>query len=101
MNALSVVDSEESFDKAVRKFNNEHHQYQYDDFIRTKPDFFDSENFVNLDNEYFDRFFSDWIFIKNGSDEDIEFKTRNNEYVIVKPNEVRRFNFGRTYEENN
>jgi hypothetical protein len=58
--------------------------------------------YVDFTKDYFDLFFSDWVFIKNLSKDTIAFlckrnfasKTEEAELVLLKPNEQIAFNFG-------
>ena len=107
MEALKGVKSAEEFKIAVDKFNEEHHDYQDygDEIVNIMEKFFDSDNYVDFNKDYYGRFFSDWVFIKNGTINEIFFKCRDDEEddkdkitdVVIKPGEVARFEFGRAY----
>jgi len=62
---------------------------------------FESDNSIDFNNNYysFGRFFSDWIFIKNISDKDINFKDREEEEYILSAGQTIRLNFGTLYKE--
>ena len=97
MEVLRVVKSEREFRKAVKKFNEEHHNYDEKKLVYRKKNFFDSHNNVDFRNDYFGRFFSDWLFIKNGTQEEVFFKCcdeRNPGLVAILPDEIMRFKFG-------
>jgi len=55
---------------------------------------------IDFNIDYFEHWFSDWIFIKNGSTKDITVITRTTldgvagKTIIIKPNETYAFNFG-------
>ena len=99
MEMLREVDSELAFRKVVHDFNEQNHQYD-EELICEKNDFFDEANKVDFNNGYFERFFSDWIFVVNCSDNPIFFtcKLGEIEEVILPVGKATRFDFGRAYE---
>ena len=54
------------------------------------------EDFITVDlkKNYFDNFFSDYIFIKNAAAKKIIFLTRDKVRIVLMPGEVTAFNFG-------
>ena len=99
MEMLRKVDGEDAFRKMVRDFNEKNHQYD-EELIYEKKNFFDEENKVDFNNRYFERFFSDWIFVVNCSDKPISFICEKGEIqeVVLPVGKATRFNFGMAYE---
>lgn len=104
---LSEVKNEKEFTAMVGKFNEEH--YSYDEkLIYEKDNMFDDGNkkYIDFTTDYFYRFSSDYIFIKNVSNRIIEFNTRNKEDDEIKDTngfitegETIVLNFGRFFNE--
>ena len=91
---LENVDSIKTFKKEIIEFNKSAHNYDEGLFHPTKrSQYLSSKNIVDM-KDYFNDFFSDWTFWKNCSSKDITFVTRENEKIILKPNEQVAINFG-------
>lgn len=82
---LQKVKTSEQFSAMVKEFNQTHHDYKDEQLIYSmniihkddqSPGFFDEPEFVDFTRDYFARFFSDYLFIKNASSNTIHFKTR-------------------------
>lgn len=96
---LDNVESLEDFEKGVRLFNKEHHDYPEDEvYVEANSK---SSPFDMVDN-YIENWFSDWIFVKNISGVTISFKCKNyvgNEITYLLPNnKLATFNFGKFYQ---
>lgn len=80
------VKNEEDFRKFVEKFNEEHHNYEdIDEFvIELNRDFFIKDGTMNFNTfNYYETFFSDYLFIANVSNEDVEIVTRNDKPATI------------------
>lgn len=109
---ITLVKNEEDFTDFVNKFNKENFKYEEDlIYKKENTEFFDAitkdELTIDFNNNYFERFFSDWIFFKNLSGFPIRFITRDgqdkaknaqssgNIVDVMVPNGASyRFNFG-------
>lgn len=61
---LREVKSVADFIRLVVRFNNANHGYQ-ERLIHDFKHFYDKDNFVDFRKNYYDRFFSDYLYIKN------------------------------------
>lgn len=101
MDLLSRVKDEGDFKAMVHEFNFNNFKYTYDTLVfdRPRPDV---ELFFDMSENYFKFRFSDWVFIKNLSDEDVWFRLAG-EWAgemrgckfCLEPGKTVRFNFGR------
>lgn len=99
LKVLKNVKTEKDFEKMVDKFNKEHHNYQNEDLIYNHT-LKTLIKYKDFSKDYFDFWFSDWIFIKNLSDKDYNFILRDWEWVFtLKKWETIRFNFWRIGQE--
>lgn len=89
---LETVDDIEDFDPAIREFNESHHKYD-DEEMTCK--IYDSSKYLDMSKDYFDTWFSDYVFIKNISDEQIIITERKGDLVKINPKEIVVFNFGK------
>jgi len=99
----------ENFQRMLHNWNANNHSYDnfntykellkepdFEDHIKVKDDIIE----INLNIDYFKWWFSDWIFIKNGSNKDIHIITRSHidgvagKIVIIKKDETYAFYFG-------
>lgn len=100
MEAIKYCDDWEGFAERIREFNENHHKYQ-DELWVYESNYLDCVEYeedsitVDLKKNYFDNFFSDYIFIKNADAKNILFLTRDKLKVVLRPGEVTAFNFGR------
>lgn len=100
MEAIKYCDDGEGFAERIREFNENHHKYREDvlvyqvDQYLNCVDFGEDFSIVDLKKDYFDNFFSDYIFIKNADEKNILFLTRDKLKVVLMPGEVTAFNFG-------
>lgn len=78
--SLQKVNSVEEFENMVTEFNKTHHNY---DLKNESPIYEETlewfEKARDFNNEYFDYWFSDWLFIKNISSKEHTFTYRESE----------------------
>lgn len=79
---LHKVKGEKSFEKMIKGFNTLHHQYKEGVGIRSVKDEIPElkDNRIDFWDRYFDRFFSDWMFVKNLSDETVTIVGNGDSY---------------------
>ena len=85
--ALKGISTEEEWRDYVTKFNSETFQYE-EDLHYDCPD-----TFLDMTQDYYGKWFSDYVYIKNISDDSAEFTTENG-YTELDKDEVAVFNFG-------
>lgn len=88
---LETVDTEDDFEDAVRKFDDEHHRYREEIMVREIED---SKPFLNMAEDYFDNWFSDYVFLKNVSTEIVTVTDAGDDTIKISPDEIAVFNFG-------
>ena len=88
--ALQNITTVEEWKEYVTKFNSE--TFQYDEELHYKIDD-EYEDYLDMSKEYFKNWFSDYIYIKNIGEDEVEFITENGKTILV-PNDVAVFNFG-------
>lgn len=107
-NGIKGVKNKKQFGDFLKAFNDERFRYQEELVYKDKnTDFYDvmanDELIIDFNNEYFERFFSDWIFFKNLTGSPVKFITRGDdgkyddtiEEITVLNGGSFRFNFGR------
>lgn len=79
--AVKNSQSEKEFDKAMKDFNKEHHNYE-DFSLHTITD--NVEEMLDMSKNYFENWFSDYLYIKNlsGEDKKIISKENNETYTL-------------------
>jgi len=96
MNCLLNVNCLKSFKKELVKFNEDNFNYDTQLFYPSKIKDYVENGIIEMSNDnYFKKFFSDWTFWKNISNNDVQFKTRDNQLIVLKPNQQIAINFGR------
>lgn len=75
---LKKVNDLANYQYIVAKFNNEHHHYQQER-LTYKMNNLDALDFTK---DYFDNWFSDYIYLKNITDETISIKTSKGKYEL-------------------
>jgi hypothetical protein len=86
-----------SFVAFVNAFNAENFEYEEELIYDASKYMFDNEDQTLIDfrNEYFNRFGSDYIFIKNDSDRDITIIDKDNsKEFIIESGKTKRLNYG-------
>lgn len=105
LKAVDASDSVEGFEEHIAIFNENHHNYDDEKQIyeiaadEFYDEIYDDEIIIDFSNNYFGRFFSDWVFFMNGSDVDILFIDRCGKRVVLAPGKSIRFNYGEFYQE--
>ncbi len=91
MQQLALIKDEDWFRFFVKKFNTDNFWYEEQLVYDMDPDeFYDT---LDMSKNYFDNWFSDYIFIKNISDDTIEVATGDWAIVEILPQDEARFNF--------
>lgn len=85
--ALKNITTEEEWRNYVTEFNSKTFQYE-EELHYDVPD-----AFLDMAENYFQKWFSDYIYIKNLTDESVGFTTENG-YTELDENEIGVFNFG-------
>ena len=93
---LKSVHTPDEYYKAVDKFNKEHHNYDEPHLtfrINGEP----AKQMLNFATDYFDNWFSDYVYIKNISDDTIQIIQRKKSRATIinlRPGEIAVLNFG-------
>ena len=85
--ALQDIGSIKEWKDYVTKFNSETFEY-FERLHYNVPD-----DYLDMVKDYYDKWFSDYVYIKNITDEPVEFITENGR-TSLQPGEVGIFNFG-------
>ena len=88
--ALQNITTVEEWKEYVTKFNSE--TFKYDEELHYEIDD-EYDDYLDMSKEYFEKWFSDYIYIKNIDEDEVEFITENGK-TILEPNDVAVFNFG-------
>lgn len=90
---LSEVEDEKDHERIVREFNNNNHKYDDEDltFAVTK---YSIEQMMDMTQGYFDKWSSDYIYIKNLSDDNIEWIDREGLVLYIPSGTSIAINFG-------
>lgn len=95
-NGLNEVKSLNEYQTFLEKFNEERFEYPEQIYYAISRDENDSP--FDMVHDYFDMWFSDYLYIKNLDEDDIIIRTK--EYnITVKPNEIIVLNFGEDSED--
>lgn len=89
--ALQNIATVEEWKEYVTKFNSETFQYDEELHYEIENEY---DDYLDMSKEYFRKWFSDYIYIKNIDEDEVEFITENGK-TIVEPNDVAVFNFGK------
>lgn len=93
--ALESVETEEEYREFVNDFNDRNFQYT------DRELFYDcDESFYDMSTDYFGKWFSDYVYIKNLSDKDVVFTDSKKQKIGIEPNMVTVFHFGEFYAAN-
>lgn len=88
--ALQNITTVDEWREFVTKFNSE--TFEYDEKLHYEIEN-EYEAYLDMSTKYFDKWFSDYIYIKNIDEDDVEFITENGKTTLI-PNEVGVFHFG-------
>lgn len=90
--ALESIETEEEYREFVNNFNDRNFQYT------DRELFYDcDDSFYDMSTDYFGKWFSDYVYIKNLSDKDVVFTDSDKQKIVLEPDEIMAFNFGRFY----
>lgn len=92
VNGLRKVKDVADYQYFVAKFNKEHHHYNDLEQVCFKIPF--EADYLDFSKGYFDKWFSDYIYIKNLSGEDVEIITKSGENKVIPDNAIARLYFG-------
>ena len=88
--ALQNITTVEEWKEYVTKFNSE--TFNYDEELHYEIDD-EYDDYLDMSEDYFKKWFSDYIYIKNIGEDEVEFITENGK-TILETNDVAVFNFG-------
>ena len=88
--ALQNITTVEEWKEYVTKFNSETFKYDEELHYEIENEY---EDWLDMSEDYFKKWFSDYIYIKNIDEDEVEFITENGK-TMLKPNDVAVFNFG-------
>lgn len=88
--ALQNITTVEEWKEYVTKFNSETFQYDEELHYEIEDEY---DNYLDMSKDYYEKWFSDYIYIKNIGEDEVEFITKNGKTIVV-PNDVAVFNFG-------
>lgn len=88
--ALQNITTVEEWKEYVTKFNSETFKYEEELHYEIEDEY---DDYLDMSEEYFKKWFSDYIYIKNIDEDGVEFTTENGK-TILEPNDVGVFNFG-------
>lgn len=86
---LKRVENEKDFVREVEEFNAENFEYNG----KFNKPFFIEKN-MNFSKEYFDKYFSDYVYVKNITDETHKIVQDDGTDVEIEPNQILIFYFG-------
>lgn len=90
VNLLKKVVDIANYQYAVAKFNNEHHHYNDPQLTYN----LNNLNVLDFTKDYFENWFSDYVYLKNITDETVCIKTSNGEHEL-NPGDIAVLCFGR------
>lgn len=89
---LDCIENEKEYKEFVENFNERNFRY-YDRDL-----FYDcDESFCDMSRDYFGKWFSDYVYIKNLSDKAVVFTDADKQKISLEPDTVMAFNFGKFY----
>lgn len=93
--ALKNVKDSETFKDAIIKFNDSHHKYDIERDLNNKITYVFDLDILDFNKKYFENWFSDYVYIKNCTDKDIDIVEKDSKKVFcIGPNKVFVLNFG-------
>ena len=94
---LRKVNSVEEYEEFVKEFNRKNFEYEEDLIYKVEGDKF--EDYLDMSVGYFDKWFSDYVYIKNLSDETIKFIDMEGLTCTLESGKIGVFNFGEIAED--
>ena len=103
METFPKVTTLEEYKKYVEDFNRNHHNYDEDVLtyeltdmgeVENEEYIFTYEEFLDMRTDYFKKWFEDYLYIKNLSDETVQFIDREGNVYDLEPMEIAVLNFG-------
>lgn len=91
--ALQNITTVEEWKEYVTKFNSETFVYPGKLHYEIEDEY---DDYLDMNEDYHDKWFSDYIYIKNINEKEVEFITENGN-TILEPNDVGVFHFGERY----
>ena len=88
---LETVESEAEYREFVEDFNRQNFENDGELFYEC------DESFYDMSTNYFGKWFSDYVYIKNLSDRDVVFTDTDKQKIVLEPDATMAFNFGRFY----
>ena len=88
---LETVESEAEYREFVEVFNRQNFENDGELFYEC------DESFYDMSTNYFGKWFSDYVYIKNLSDRDVVFTDTDKQKIVLEPDATMAFNFGRFY----
>ena len=90
---LGRVKDKTDLNKEVREFNENNHGYKLD----AGDTFFEAQNPIDFSKDYFENWFSDYLYIKNLAHTEKIIKDRDGTEYTILPNQIVVYDFGRLY----
>lgn len=88
--ALQNITTVEEWKEYVTKFNSETFKYDEELHYEIEDEY---DDYLDMSEEYFKKWFSDYIYIKNIDEDEVEFITENGK-TMLEPNDMGVFYFG-------
>jgi hypothetical protein len=88
--ALKRIATVKEWKEYVTKFNSETFEYTGKLHYKYEDEY---DDLIDMSKDYIENWFSDYIYIKNIGNEDVEFTTENGKTTLI-PDEIAVFNFG-------
>lgn len=85
---LECVETVEDYKEFVTRFNEENFKYEIELFYECDNTFFD------MQNDYFGKWFSDYVYVKNLSEKPVVFNDANGKKIQLNSDTTAVFNFG-------
>lgn len=89
--ALEGIETEAEYRAFVEQFNRERFNYKEQLFYEYDDSFYD------MSTDYFDKWFSDYVYIKNLSEKEIKFKDSESRAITLDAGKTAIFNYGEFY----
>lgn len=90
--SLNNINDEKEYKKFIKEFNKENFRYNGELIYRVEGD--EYERYLNMSDGYIHKWFSDYIYVKNLSDEIVVFIDDNKYKCSLEPNKIGVFYFG-------